>query len=126
MRSIVLVCLTLGCAASAPPPKMETGAKEPGPRCPPGSEEMPKDARDKMASLQGAVRKCYQLGTGAGESDVKVEVSVRESGEVRDVTVLGAAPHPSSVECLKKTLRKAKFAKFCGADVSISWTYALR
>ncbi len=120
------VALTLVACASEPPPKPVAAPAPAGPRCSPEADDMPKDAKPRMASMQGAVRKCYQLGTGAGDSDVKVEVTVRESGEVRDVRVLGVAPHPSAAECLKKTLQSAKFAKFCGSDIAIRWTYALR
>jgi hypothetical protein len=121
----LLVIGSIGCA-SEPPPKPVAKPVATGPRCAPDADDMPKDAKPKMAYMQGAVRKCYQLNTGGGDSDVKVEVTVRESGEVRDVRVLGAAPHPSAADCLKKTLAGAKFAKFCGSDIAIRWTYALR
>ncbi len=87
---------------------------------------MPKNAREKMTGMQAAVRQCYTLGIGGTEADVKVEVTVEQSGEVRDAKVIGASGHPTALDCLKKTMHGAKFAKFCGPDVSISWTYALR
>ena len=123
---LVLLGSALGCGSPQPAPTVASKPVAKGPRCAADADDMPKDARGKMASMQGDVRKCYQMGTGAADADVQVEVSVAESGEVRDVRVLGTAPHPSAVECLKKTLRSAKFAKFCGADIAISWTYALR
>lgn len=126
MRLAIAFALALLGCASEPPPKPVAKKAPEGPRCAPDADDMPRDAKPRMASLQGAVRKCYQLGTGGGDSDVKVEVTVRESGEVRDVKVIGAAPHPSAADCLKKTLHSARFAKFCGSDIAIRWTYALR
>lgn len=125
VRQVVLAMLVMACAGPAPA-KVESKPVEKGPRCPADADDMPKDARDKMASVQAQVRKCYQLASGAADADVKVEIDVAETGKVRDVRVLGSAPHPSSVECLRKTLKSLSFAKFCGADVAISWTYALR
>jgi hypothetical protein len=125
--ALALLVLTSACGGAAKPTETKTAAKhEKKPKCPAGSDDMPKDARGKMAEMQAAVRKCYSLGIGGGDADVKVEVTVGESGEVRDTKVMGASGHPTAVECLKKTLHSAKFAKFCGPDVSISWTYALR
>lgn len=125
----ILFALSAACGGGAPdatPPTTKTAKHEKKPKCPGGSDDMPRDAREKMASMQAAVRKCYSLGIGGGEADVKVEVTVTESGEVRDTKVLGASGHPTAVKCLEKTLHGAKFGKFCGPDVSISWTYALR
>ncbi len=129
MRSflLVLLVLTTSCGGSAQKAEPGTVAKhEAKPKCPAGSEDMPNDAREKMASMQAAVRKCYTLGIGGAETDVKVEVAVAASGEVRETKVFGGSGQETAVECLKKTLHGAKFGKFCGPDVSISWTYALR
>jgi len=79
-----------------------------------------------MTSLQADIRKCYSLATGGSDSDVKVEITIGASGDVRQATVLSNAGDPSSRACLEKTMRAAKFASFCGPDVSIRWTYALR
>jgi hypothetical protein len=125
--TLFILALTIGCGGSAVAPNEPKVAKhEAKPKCPPGADEMPKDAREKMGSMQAAVRKCYTLGIGGGEADVKVEVTVSQSGEVRETKVMGANGHPTAVECLKKTMHEARFAKFCGQDVAISWTYALR
>jgi hypothetical protein len=87
---------------------------------------MPTDAKPKMASLQAEVRRCWTLGTpGKSESTVRVEVTVAESGTVRAAKVIGDGD-PSAVECMVKSLKSAKFARFCGPDISIAWTYALR
>lgn len=123
--TIALMLVAFGCGADKPQPVAAKPA-EAKPRCAADADEMPKDARAKMAWMQGDVRKCYQMGTGAADSDVKVEVTIAETGRVRDVRVVGAAPHPSAMECLKKTLQAAKFAKFCGPDIAVRWTYALR
>lgn len=126
--ALVLPLVSLVCSCGAPRETPVThAAPSAKPKCAPGSDDMPSDARAKMAGMQGAVRKCYSLGVGGGgETDVKVEVTVAESGKVRDAKVVGASGHPTAVECLKKTLSGAHFTKFCGPDVSISWTYALR
>jgi hypothetical protein len=129
VRQVALLAVTaglLGACGSEPPPKpVAKPVDKKGPRCAPDAADSPEDARAKMASVQGDVRKCYQLGTGT-ESDVKVEVTVAETGKVRNVRVVGAAPHASARTCLEKTLRSVAFSKFCGADVTIAWTYALR
>jgi hypothetical protein len=130
-RVLALVLFAVGCSCgggreSSGPPRHAAKAHVAKPKCPAGADDMPHDARAKMGTLQAAVRKCYTLGIGGSEADVKVEVTVTQSGAVRDAKVMGAGGHPTAVECLKKTLHGAKFAKFCGPDVSISWTYALR
>lgn len=129
-RALVLglfaICSSCGGTTSAPTPVAATSPPEKKTKCPPGSDDMPKDARDKMSAMQGAVRKCYTLGIGGAETDVKIEVTVGQSGEVRDARVIGTSGHPTALDCLKKTMHGTKFAKFCGPDVSISWTYALR
>ncbi len=81
-----------------------------------------------MTSMQGDVRRCFTLGTpGKTESTVKVEVTVAESGEVREAHVVGeSGGHDSAVKCMVKAFKGTKFSKFCGDDVSIAWTYALR
>ncbi|MGZ5968628.1 MAG: hypothetical protein ACXWP4_13240 [Polyangiales bacterium] len=129
LLSISLVLPLLACGSSPSPPPPKTAAKTaapPKPRCPPGAEEMPTDAKPKMASLQAEVRRCWTLGTpGKSESTVKVEVTVAESGAVREAKVIGDGD-PSAVQCMVKSLKSAKFSSFCGPDVAIAWTYALR
>jgi hypothetical protein len=94
------------------------------PRC--TGANHPADAEHTMTGLQGEVRRCFTLSAGGADSDVRVEVTVARSGLVRDAQILGTVDQPAAVSCLKKTLKNARFARFCGDDVSISWTYALR
>lgn len=119
------VLAIVACGGDKPTPVVANHV-EAKPRCGADADDMPKDARSKMAHMQVDVRKCYQMGTGAADSDVKVEVTIAETGKVRDVRVVGAAPHASAIDCLKKTLQTVTFAKFCGADIAVRWTYALR
>lgn len=79
-----------------------------------------------MGSLQAEIRKCYSLSTGGGDADVKVEVTIAASGDVREARVIGGGAQKSARSCFEKTLRGARFSGFCGPDVSIRWTYALR
>ena len=81
-----------------------------------------------MTSMQADVRRCFTLGTpGKSESTVKVEVVVAETGEVRDAHVVGdGGGHEAAVACMVKAFKGTKFSKFCGDDVAIAWTYALR
>lgn len=126
LLGLFVLCSSCGGASSGPEPVAAKPPPEKKAKCPPGSDDMPKDAREKMSAMQAAVRKCYTLGLGGSEADVKVEVTVAASGEVHDAKVIGASGHPTALDCLKKTMHGTKFAKFCGPDVSISWTYALR
>lgn len=122
----VLVLLS-ACAGDPPPaPKAAPTAKVDAPRCPPGVDDSPSDAKGRMTSMQADVRKCFPLATGAADSEVKVEVTIGEKGDVRQVTVLGGNADPSGRACFEKTMRAVKFATFCGPDVSLRWTYALR
>ena len=127
--SVAMVVATIsGCGSSEPSPKVAptSAAAEPKkPRCPKGADEMPSDAKEKMAGMQGEVRRCWALGTGKSASTVKVEVTVTESGQVRRAKVIGDGD-PSAVQCMVKSLRTAHFAAFCGDDIDIAWTYALQ
>ncbi len=115
-----------GCGAKPPAPKEPTAKVEaPKPKCPADAESAPGDAKTKMASLEGEVRRCFALETGKGEATVRVEVTVSESGEVREASV-GGDGHATATKCLVSSMRATKFAKFCGPDVAIGWTYALR
>lgn len=128
MRLLPGLCLFfVGCAGAEPPPASRpSAAVATAPACPPGSTDSPSDAHPRMAALQTDVRKCYALSTGGGEGEVKVEITIGATGEVRAATVLGSKGEPSARACLEKTLRTARFATFCGPDISIRWTYALR
>lgn len=116
-------CATTETTSSKPP---TTASKSEKKTCPPGSDASPGDAKARMGSLQADVRKCFTLATGGAESEVKVEITIGASGEVVQATVLGGAGDPSGRACFEKTMRAVKFGRFCGPDVSIRWTYALR
>ena len=126
---LVTLGLVTGCGAAgadAPPPSTPPPTTAIAPACPPGSTDSPNDAQPRMASLQADVRKCYALATGSADSEVKVEITIGATGDVRHAAVLGGKSDPSARTCLERTLNGAKFASFCGPDVSIRWTYALR
>ncbi|MBI2392911.1 MAG: hypothetical protein HYV09_25220 [Deltaproteobacteria bacterium] len=126
-RALVLSLLSIGCGGAAPAPTTQPTAKASKPAtCAPGSDSAPRDARARMGSLQAEIRKCYTLATGGGDADVKVEVTIGASGEVTDAKVIGGGGQKGARSCFEKTLRGAKFAGFCGPNVSIRWTYALR
>ena len=121
-----LVILSACAGDPPPPPKAAPTAKAEKPACPPGADEAPSDAKGRMTSMQADVRKCFPLATGAADSEVKVEVTIGATGDVRQVTVLGGNADPTGRACFEKTLRAVKFGTFCGPDVSLRWTYALR
>jgi outer membrane biosynthesis protein TonB len=125
VSGVWFVLLLDGCGGTteAPPAKTAVAAKT---TCPPGSDSSPSDAKPRMTALQAEIRKCYTLATGGAGAEVKVEITIGPSGEVREANVLGTSGDPTARTCLEKTLRAAKFATFCGPDVSIRWTYALR
>lgn len=79
-----------------------------------------------MTAMQADLRRCWTLGTGKGDSEVQVQVTVAETGRVRAVKVDADASDPSAVDCMVRSLKGARFARFCGPDVAIRWTYALR
>jgi len=127
----LLLLLVAGCGgseaqttAAAPKPK----PAEPAPRCPASAADKPTDANTKMESLIGDIRKCYSLGAQSKSGGVvKVEITVAENGDVKGAKVLDAAGgHPTAVECTENAMKKTKFGKFCGEEVSIRWNYPLQ
>lgn len=98
------------------------------PRCPPGVDDQPADARQRMSDLQAPLKKCFALGTAGsyGVSTLELEVVVGESGKVKSATVHAQDAQPAAAECAEKEAKKAKFAKFCGDDADIHWTYTLQ
>lgn len=126
LASVSALATLAGCAANPPAPKEPAvTAVPPKPKCPPDAESAPNDAKPKMTSLESEVRRCFALETGKGDATVRVEVTVSESGEVREAKVEGEG-HESATKCLVTSMKSTKFATFCGPDVAIGWTYALR
>jgi hypothetical protein len=98
------------------------------PRCPPGTASEPSDARARMSALEAPLKKCFALGSAGtyGVSTLQLEIVVGESGAVKDAKVRAEDAQPAAAECAKNEAKKAKFAKFCGDDADIHWTYTLQ
>jgi hypothetical protein len=98
------------------------------PRCPPGVDDQPSDARQRMSALEAPLKKCFALGTAGayGVSTLQLEIVVAESGKVKSATVHAQDAQPAAAECAEREAKKAKFAKFCGDDADIHWTYTLQ
>lgn len=134
--SIVSLCISFvlfgcggGAASSESHPVSASVAKAPAkPRCPPDVDSQPSDARARMSDLEAPLRKCFALGTAGkfGVSILELEITIAESGAVKDVRVRAEGAQPAAAECAQKEARKAKFAKFCGEDADIHWTYTLQ
>lgn len=128
---IPLFCL-LACGAEGEKKPAATAstshAAEPPPRCPAEADSQPSDAQARMNGLQASIRQCFALGTAGnkGVGLVKLSLEIAESGQVKKAKVVDAAgAQPNAVECCEKAARKATFAKFCGDDANINWTYTL-
>ena len=106
-------------AAKSPSPK---------PRCPPDADSEPSDARERMGDLEKPLRKCFALGAAGtyGVSTLQLEIVVGESGAVKSAVVRAQDAQPAAAECAENEARKAHFARFCGDDADIHWTYTLQ
>ena len=128
---LIPVVFVLACGAEGekkPPVTAATKQAPPPPRCPPEADSQPTDAQARMNGLQASIRQCFALGTAGnkGVGVVKLSLEIAESGQVKKAKVVDAeGAQPNAVECCEKAARKATFAKFCGDDANISWTYTL-
>ena len=117
-----------GETAERPKAAVATTTAPPPPRCPPEIDSQPSDAQARMNGLQASIRQCFALGTAGnkGVGVVTLTLEIAESGAVKKAKVVEAeGAQPSAVDCCEKAARKARFAKFCGDDASIKWTYTL-
>jgi hypothetical protein len=98
------------------------------PRCAPGTDSQPADARETMSALQAPLKKCFALGTAGayGVSTLELEIVVEESGAVKSAKVHAQDAQPAAAECAQREAKKAHFGKFCGDDADIHWTYTLQ
>src|SRR5439155_21322162 len=98
------------------------------PRGPRGPAAQPAAARKGMSALGAPLRKCFALGTAGkyGVSTLELEIVVDESGAVKSAKVDAQDAQPAAADCARKEARKAHFAKFCGDDADIHWTYTLQ
>lgn len=121
--SLAAAPLACGGATSAP-----SAAPAPAStRCAASDPDAPTDARARMEALKLEVTACFGMGTTPPKDGVvKVEVTVTRSGVVTRARAAAEGAEASALRCTEVALQKAKFAGFCGADVPISWTYALR
>lgn len=81
-----------------------------------------------MSSLGDEVRRCFLLG---GPTDqpvhVKAELVVADDGSVKKTSIAGVpSSRKGANECVTKAVSAAKFAKFCGDDVALSWTFTIQ
>jgi hypothetical protein len=128
---LALSCVLVACGSSSTEaPKAKTAHKTASekPRCPPEADSQPSDAQSRMNALQASIRQCFALGTSGnkGVGLVTLTLEIGESGAVKNAKVVDAeGAQPNAVDCCEKAARKAKFAKFCGDDANIKWTYTL-
>lgn len=115
----------LACGSPAAP-----SASAPAPastRCGPDEPGAPADARARMEALKQEVTACFGMGTTPPKDGmVKVEMTVTRTGAVVRARALAEGAEASALRCTERALNSAKFASFCGPDVPISWSYALR
>lgn len=133
-RGYLLFTLALaGCGASpapapaapaAPPPATQPGPARP--RCTAADPNAPADAKPVMKQAGEDVKGCFLLGkASAAPSSVAIELSIGEKGAVSSVNASASGAEREQLSCVENTMKKQKFATFCGADVTIRWTYSL-
>jgi hypothetical protein len=116
--------------ACAPPPAPTTpAAPSPtaqAPRCAPNEPTQPADVRDAMKKGGTSVKGCFVLGKSTSTPpSLRVSLRVGPNGEVKSLTSQAPGSEPSQLSCAEGVLRKLTFARFCGDDVEVNWTYAL-
>jgi hypothetical protein len=81
-----------------------------------------------MIAAGDDVRRCFLIGGSTDDAaKIVVDVAIAEDGTVREAKVLSALSGKAAASgCAEKALRSATFARFCGDDVSVRWTYALQ
>lgn len=129
--SLVASILCVAACASSPPP---TPAPAPPPRaaapatCAPGTPREPPGVREKMSKLGDDVKRCYLLGGRTDEAvTLRTELVVSDDGRVKKATLTGSpASRKDAADCATKVLEGARFEAFCGDDVALGWTFALR
>ena len=73
-----------------------------------------------------SVKGCFHLGKSTSNpGSMRVALRVSPAGEVKSVSSQAAGSEPGQLSCAEDMLRKLSFARFCGDDVELAWTYSL-
>lgn len=103
---------------AAPPP--------PAPRCKASDPNAPGDARSVMKQAGEDVKGCFLLGkTTSAPGSVAIDLGIHEDGSVARKKVRADGAEGGQITCVENVLGRLKFARFCGNDVELQWSYAL-
>ena len=128
VSSSLVLTLLAGCGAppaakeAPPPPAPATAA----PRCAASEPNQPTDLRDVMKKGGSSVKGCFMLGKATSTpGSMRVSLRVASGGDVKTISSSAPGSEAEQISCVEGVLKKLSFARFCGDEVEVSWTYAL-
>ena len=118
----------LGCGApavtkeaAAPPAPVAAG-----PRCAASEPNQPTVLRDVMKKGGANAKGCFLLGHATSTPpSMRVSLRVPPGEDVKAITSSAPGCEATQVSCAEGVLKKLSFARFCGEEVKVAWTYAL-
>lgn len=74
----------------------------------------------------GNVKGCFLLGKAtSAPPSMRVSLRVAPGGDVKTITSSAPGSEATQISCAEGVLKKLSFARFCGDEVEVNWTYAL-
>jgi hypothetical protein len=128
-----LLSLTVACAPNTPPEAPAPVAPGPTaapvvakPRCAASEPNSPADVKPVMRQGGGDVKGCFMMGKATtAPPSLAVSMTISQDGSARITSINATGAEREQIACAESAIRKLHFARFCGDDVVVQWTYAL-